>query len=136
MSVILGMLHTFGYGTAFISLCLAQPLLVFAVYALNGLMILCVQRSQSAVEITGIPVCEFGFQVHKKLVECFAYQLFHTGFVHADPHPGNGNPHLKELDIDSRYYLTNFICTGILKNRLLKQQTEIMEENFNFLGNY
>lgn len=27
--------------------------------------------------------------VHRKLVECFAYQLFHTGFVHADPHPGN-----------------------------------------------
>lgn len=27
--------------------------------------------------------------VHRKLVECFAYQLFNTGFVHADPHPGN-----------------------------------------------
>merc|ERR1712170_216044 len=24
-----------------------------------------------------------------KLVECFSYQIFHTGFVHADPHPGN-----------------------------------------------
>ena len=24
-----------------------------------------------------------------KLVECFAHQVFHTGFVHADPHPGN-----------------------------------------------
>ncbi|XP_065571015.1 uncharacterized aarF domain-containing protein kinase 5-like isoform X2 [Artemia franciscana] len=27
--------------------------------------------------------------VDKKLVECFAEQIFHTGFVHADPHPGN-----------------------------------------------
>lgn len=27
--------------------------------------------------------------VDKKLFEVFAYQIFHTGFVHADPHPGN-----------------------------------------------
>ncbi|KAK2149688.1 hypothetical protein LSH36_442g03031 [Paralvinella palmiformis] len=27
--------------------------------------------------------------VDHKLVECFSYQIFHTGFVHADPHPGN-----------------------------------------------
>jgi ABC1 atypical kinase-like domain len=31
----------------------------------------------------------FCFQVNHKLIECFSYQLFHTGFVHADPHPGN-----------------------------------------------
>ena len=29
------------------------------------------------------------FQVDHKLVECFSHQIFHTGFVHADPHPGN-----------------------------------------------
>ncbi|XP_074644824.1 putative aarF domain-containing protein kinase 5 isoform X2 [Tubulanus polymorphus] len=27
--------------------------------------------------------------VDHKLVTCFATQIFHTGFVHADPHPGN-----------------------------------------------
>jgi aarF domain-containing kinase len=27
--------------------------------------------------------------VSHKLVEMFAEQIFHTGFVHADPHPGN-----------------------------------------------
>ncbi|CAD5115548.1 DgyrCDS4513 [Dimorphilus gyrociliatus] len=27
--------------------------------------------------------------VDHKLVSCFSYQVFHTGFVHADPHPGN-----------------------------------------------
>lgn len=27
--------------------------------------------------------------VDKKLVNAFAEQIFHTGFVHADPHPGN-----------------------------------------------
>lgn len=27
--------------------------------------------------------------VDKKLFEVFAYQIFTTGFVHADPHPGN-----------------------------------------------
>lgn len=29
--------------------------------------------------------------VSHKLVEMFAEQIFHTGFVHADPHPGNSN---------------------------------------------
>jgi aarF domain-containing kinase len=28
-------------------------------------------------------------EVDKKLFEVFAYQIFTTGFVHADPHPGN-----------------------------------------------
>ncbi|ESO07220.1 hypothetical protein HELRODRAFT_76709, partial [Helobdella robusta] len=28
-------------------------------------------------------------EVNEKLVKCFSHQLFHTGFVHADPHPGN-----------------------------------------------
>lgn len=35
---------------------------------------------------------EMGFSVadvNRMLVECFSYQIFHTGFVHADPHPGN-----------------------------------------------
>lgn len=27
--------------------------------------------------------------VDRKLVNAFAEQIFHTGFVHADPHPGN-----------------------------------------------
>ena len=31
----------------------------------------------------------FLFQIDHKLVECFGHQVFHTGFVHADPHPGN-----------------------------------------------
>lgn len=29
-------------------------------------------------------------QVDEKLVRCFSDQIFLTGFVHADPHPGNG----------------------------------------------
>lgn len=28
-------------------------------------------------------------QVAHKVISTFAYQVFHTGFVHADPHPGN-----------------------------------------------
>lgn len=28
--------------------------------------------------------------IDKKLINAFAEQIFHTGFVHADPHPGNG----------------------------------------------
>ncbi len=29
--------------------------------------------------------------VDKKLFTAFAEQIFHTGFIHADPHPGNGD---------------------------------------------
>ena len=29
------------------------------------------------------------FKIDKKIVEIFAQQVFHTGFVHADPHHGN-----------------------------------------------
>lgn len=28
--------------------------------------------------------------VDKKLITLMGEQIFHTGFVHADPHPGNG----------------------------------------------
>jgi aarF domain-containing kinase len=27
--------------------------------------------------------------VDSKMIKAFAEQIFHTGFVHADPHPGN-----------------------------------------------
>lgn len=30
------------------------------------------------------------FQAADKLVRTFAEQIFYTGFIHADPHPGNG----------------------------------------------
>ena len=29
------------------------------------------------------------FQVSKKIITVFSHQIFHSGFVHADPHPGN-----------------------------------------------
>lgn len=29
--------------------------------------------------------------VDRKLITAFSEQIFNTGFVHADPHPGNGN---------------------------------------------
>lgn len=28
--------------------------------------------------------------IDKKMFTAFSEQIFHTGFVHADPHPGNG----------------------------------------------
>lgn len=33
--------------------------------------------------------------VDKKLFETFGEQIFQTGFVHADPHPGNGKSVIK-----------------------------------------
>lgn len=32
----------------------------------------------------------FVFQTADKLIRTFAEQIFYTGFIHADPHPGNG----------------------------------------------
>ena len=32
----------------------------------------------------------FLFQTADKLIRTFAEQIFYTGFIHADPHPGNG----------------------------------------------
>ena len=56
------------------------------------------QRVLTAEFIDGIKINEKealekgGFNledVSRKLVNTFAEQIFHTGFVHADPHPGN-----------------------------------------------
>lgn len=35
----------------------------------------------------GVCVC---LQAADKLIRLFAEQIFYTGFIHADPHPGNG----------------------------------------------
>ena len=29
-------------------------------------------------------------QIAEKLIKSFAEQIFYTGFIHSDPHPGNG----------------------------------------------
>ena len=39
----------------------------------------------AALQKAGISLAD----VSHKLVEAFAEQIFHTGFVHVDPHPGN-----------------------------------------------
>ena len=31
--------------------------------------------------------------VAEKMTRAFSYQLFGSGFVHGDPHPGNSKPH-------------------------------------------
>lgn len=37
------------------------------------------------------PVLPAPPQAADKLIRVFAEQIFYTGFIHADPHPGNGN---------------------------------------------
>lgn len=41
----------------------------------------------TALQKAGLSLIDVSY----KLVETFAEQIFHTGFVHADPHPGNSN---------------------------------------------
>lgn len=37
--------------------------------------------------------------VDRKLFRIFSEQIFNTGFVHADPHPGNGNSNLNLVQL-------------------------------------
>lgn len=38
--------------------------------------------------------------IDRKLFRIFGEQIFHTGFIHADPHPGNGTLiHLCKADV-------------------------------------
>ena len=48
---------------------------------INGIKI----NDTEGIRRAGIDIAD----VDKKVVSAFAQQLFHTGFVHADPHPGN-----------------------------------------------
>ena len=59
----------------------------------------CLQRVLTTEFINGVKVNEkeliknLGLNlgdVDKKLFTVFSEQIFHTGFIHADPHPGNG----------------------------------------------
>ena len=34
--------------------------------------------------------CLSSAQIAEKLIKAFAEQIFYTGFIHSDPHPGNG----------------------------------------------
>lgn len=37
--------------------------------------------------------------IDRKLFRIFGEQIFHTGFIHADPHPGNGTLKLCQPDV-------------------------------------
>lgn len=39
-------------------------------------------------------------EIDKKLFNIFAEQIFNSGFVHADPHPGNGKYDLFKFEFN------------------------------------
>ncbi|CAH1797750.1 unnamed protein product [Owenia fusiformis] len=45
----------------------------------------CKISNKEAIKEMGLSLSD----IDEKLVQCFSHQIFHTGFVHADPHPGN-----------------------------------------------
>lgn len=49
--------------------------------------------------------------VSRKLVDVFSEQIFHTGFVHADPHPGNSNAKFPRYSMSSTYTLPKLGCS-------------------------
>ena len=69
------------------------------------------------------------FQTADKLIRTFAEQIFYTGFIHADPHPGNGRCMLQpcgseacrrgEISVICPFStdlpLTLFLCTALCK---------------------
>jgi len=54
-----------------------------------------------------------------KLFETFAEQIFYTGFVHADPHPGNSGLTYKHerfnTTINISLFYLQFLCAKIVK---------------------
>ena len=53
-------------------------------------------------------------QVDEKLINTFSKQIFHTGFVHADPHPGNGRLPLTYLLCDLKVVGLDPTCAYVL----------------------
>ena len=65
--------------------------------------------------------------IDKKLFQAFSEQIFHTGFVHADPHPGNGKKaqhcvgdwYLVLAESFQKLFKSNTINIGLLRKDIL-----------------
>ena len=64
-------------------------------------------------------------QVDQKLVECFAHQVFHTGFVHADPHPGN-SMYTSCTVCRLKWYEAKRVCCDEKKKKKKKKKKKIL----------
>lgn len=51
----------------------------------------------------------FVFQTADKLIRTFAEQIFYTGFIHADPHPGNGGQ-IMHVNARVDFIICYFMC--------------------------
>lgn len=103
---------------------------------LSGTRILTAEFIDNACKITdleGLKKMKINLKdIDKKLFEIFAYQIFATGFVHADPHPGNvfvrkdqkGKPQIvlldhglyETIDLDVRNNLCRFWEAIVLRD--------------------
>lgn len=68
-------------------------------------------KPRKAQGAEGVLVC----QAADKLIRTFAEQIFYTGFIHADPHPGNGASIIHILQSSSRAArpLNDFLCLSV-----------------------
>ncbi len=49
------------------------------------------------------------FQTADKLIRVFAEQIFYTGFIHADPHPGNGEMIYAQNELMTHMFVSEFV---------------------------
>ncbi|XP_053632144.2 uncharacterized aarF domain-containing protein kinase 5 isoform X7 [Cherax quadricarinatus] len=95
---------------------------------------LCSKRVLTAEFIHGHCVSDIGNikedgvtleDVDKKLINAFAEQIFHTGFVHADPHPGNDYLLFAEMLMQRPVETQSF---QLFKNVLTSDDLEYMQK--------
>ncbi|XP_049812802.1 uncharacterized aarF domain-containing protein kinase 5 isoform X3 [Schistocerca nitens] len=75
----------------------------------------------------------YGFSlsdVDEKLFRAFAEQIFHTGFVHADPHPGNDYEQLSEILTQRPLRMSNYVLKVSLSDDDMKYMTEVARKKF------
>ncbi|CAG0900919.1 unnamed protein product [Darwinula stevensoni] len=104
---------------------------------------LCSKRILTADYIHGVPIgdknmlLKEGFSltdIDTKLIKVFSEQIFHTGFVHADPHPGNNHELFCEILLQRPLrYTWNLRIPTHLTEEDIRHMKEMAAERFDMI---